>query len=324
MISTKYLVSQIFDVPREWVFEHYLGLTERLSGQSVKIKSVFNIEKAPSMCVYLDDKGIYRFKDFSSGNCGDGLSLVQNMFNLRSRGAASNKIINDYNNFIENNHYEVIKECKIHSRYQVHDFEIRHWNVYDQRFWMDFEINSKTLNNYNVIPLKYYTMRKTDEVGLVFEIKIKINFMYGYFKNDGTLYKIYQPKQLDKKFVKVKDYVQGSEQLVGEKYLIILSSLKDIMAFNKLGIKNIEAIAPDSENSMISEIFIDTIKKKYKKIIVLFDNDEPGFEAAKKYKTRYGLDYINLNMSKDLSDSVKDFGVEAVREKLFPLLKQVL
>jgi hypothetical protein len=29
-------------------------------------------------------------------------------------------------------------------------------------------------------------------------------------------------------------------------------------------------------------------------------------------------------MSKDLSDSVKDFGIEAVREKLFPLLKQAL
>jgi hypothetical protein len=29
-------------------------------------------------------------------------------------------------------------------------------------------------------------------------------------------------------------------------------------------------------------------------------------------------------MSKDLSDSVKDFGVNAVREMLFPLLKQAL
>jgi hypothetical protein len=29
-------------------------------------------------------------------------------------------------------------------------------------------------------------------------------------------------------------------------------------------------------------------------------------------------------MSKDLSDSVRDHGIEAVRDKLFPLLKQAL
>ena len=56
----------------------------------------------------------------------------------------------------------------------------------------------------------------------------------------------------------------------------------------------------------------------------MFDNDEPGLEAAKKYKTRYDLDYINLYMSKDLSDSVRDHGIEAVREQLFPLIKQVI
>lgn len=325
MISTKNIISDIWEVPREWVFEHYLGLTERLSGQSVKIKSVFNIsEKTPSLCVYLDDRGVYRFKDFSSGHCGDGLSLVENLFSLSSRGAASNKIVNDYNTFILNNDYSAIKEYKAQGKYQVHDYEMRHWNVYDQRYWMSFHIGSKILEKYNVVPLQYYTMRKVDEVGLAFDIKIDINFIYGYFKEDGSLYKIYQPKQRDKKFVKVKDYVQGSEQLTGAKYLLILSSLKDIMAFNKLGIKNIEAIAPDSENSLIPESFIKSAKIKYSKLLVMFDNDEPGLEAAKKYKIRYDLDYINLPMSKDLSDSVKDHGVDKVREALFPLLKKAL
>lgn len=325
MISTKNLVSEIFEVPREWVFEHYLGLTERLTGQSVKIKSVFNLsEKTPSLCVYLDDRGVYRFKDFSSGNCGDGLSLVESMFNLLSRGAASNKIVNDYNTFILDNEYSAVKEYKAHGKYQVHDFEMRHWNMFDQRFWMSFQIGSKTLDRYNVVPLQHYTMRKVDDIGLFFDIKIDVNFIYGYFKEDGTLYKIYQPKQRDKKFVKVRDYIQGSEQLVGSKYLLILSSLKDVMAFTRLGIKNIEAVAPDSENSMIPESFIKKAKAKYQKVLIMFDNDEPGLEAAKKYKTRYDLDYINLNMSKDLSDSVRDHGIEAVREQLFPLIKQAL
>jgi len=43
-----------------------------------------------------------------------------------------------------------------------------------------------------------------------------------------------------------------------------------------------------------------------------------------KYKKKYGFEYVNLVMSKDLSDSVRDHGIEAVRDKLFPLLKQAL
>jgi DNA primase len=129
----------------------------------------------------------------------------------------------------------------------------------------------------------------------------------------------------DKKFIKIQNYTQGLDQLsYDKKYLLIVSSLKDLMAFIKLGISNIECIAPDSENTMLGESIMSKLKSKYSKIIVLFDNDEPGIKAAERYKTKYGINNIILDMSKDLSDSVKDHGVETVRDKLFPLLKQVL
>ena len=96
------------------------------------------------------------------------------------------------------------------------------------------------------------------------------------------------------------------------------------MCFKKLGIAGIETIAPDSENSVIPENFMKPLLQKYQKTIVLFDNDDPGRKSAEKYKDKYGFDYVNLDMYKDLSDSVKDHGVEAVRDKLFPLLKQAL
>jgi hypothetical protein len=90
MISTKNLVSQLEDVPKEWVFEYYLNLTEKLTGQSVKIKSVFNSrEKTASMYIYMDNNNTYKYKDFSSGNGGDALNLVQTLFNFPSRGRAS-------------------------------------------------------------------------------------------------------------------------------------------------------------------------------------------------------------------------------------------
>jgi hypothetical protein len=44
----------------------------------------------------------------------------------------------------------------------------------------------------------------------------------------------------------------------------------------------------------------------------------------KKYKERYGLPYIILDMEKDVSDSIKVHGLQDVKEKLFPLLKNAI
>jgi hypothetical protein len=326
MISTKNLICDLTDVPREWAFEHYLKLTEKLTGQDIKMKSVFNIrEKTPSMCIYVDRNNIYRFKDFSSGNGGDAISLVQSLFNLPTRGSASYKIIEDYNQYVLNNGYNPIKSYKQHSKFKVTDYEMRHWNTLDQKYWMGFYIGSRLLSRYNVVPLEYYVMTKTDENDVVSSITIKGNYIYGYFREDGTLYKIYQPKVKESKFIKVRDYIQGTEQLVFDKpYLIIASSLKDLMAYQKLKISNSEAIAPDSENTMIPENIMSNISSKYQKVCVLFDNDEAGIKAAEKYKSRYGFEYVILEMEKDLSDAIKVHGIDKVRENLLPLLKQAL
>jgi hypothetical protein len=326
MISTKNLIYDLADVPREWIFEHYLNLPERLTGQDLKIKSVFNLrERTPSMCIYMDTNNIYKFKDFSSGIGGDSLSLVQNLINLNTRGVASFKVIEDYNQYVLNNGYNPINSYKQQSRYKVTDFEIRHWNTLDQKYWMGYKIGSKLLEKYNVHPLEYYIMQKTDENEILSSITIKGNYIYGYFKEDGTLYKIYQPKVKDSKFIKVRDYIQGSEQLTYDKpYLIITSSLKDLMAYNKLRLVNSEAIAPDSENTMIPENIMSSISSKCKQICLLFDNDEPGIKAAEKYKAKYGFNYVVLPMEKDLSDSIAKHGVDKVRDVLLPLLKEAL
>jgi hypothetical protein len=326
MISTKNLVSQLEDVPKEWVFEYYLNLTEKLTGQSVKIKSVFNSrEKTASMYIYMDNNNTYKYKDFSSGNGGDALNLVQTLFNFPSRGRASFKIIDDYNEYIKTHEPAPVIELKAHSKFRVSDYEIRHWNNLDQNYWTGFGIGSKMLEHYNVAPLDFYVMTKEDNLGMQTSMRISANYIYGYFKEDGTLYKIYQPKVKDSKFIKVRDYIQGSEQLRGDKkFLIVTSSLKDLMAFNKLKINDAECVAPDSENSMIPTNFMVNAIKHYKSVFVLFDNDEPGQKAAQKYQNMFGITTVNLPMEKDLSDSVKVHGIDAVRKALLPILKQAL
>ena len=326
MISTKNLITDLNQIPREWVFEYYLNLKEKLSGQDVKILSIFNArDKVPSMFIYYDVVSkSYKYKDFSSGNQGDSIELVKALFNMPTRGHATYKILNDYQIYIKNNTVAVV-DIFYHDKYKVVDYEMRHWTNFDQTYWMGYKIGSKMLARYNVIPLSFFTMSKLGLDGVEISYSFKKSYVYGYFRDDGSLYKIYMPKNTEKKFIKVENYIQGIDQLKYDcKYLLITSSLKDLMAFNKLGISNIEAIAPDSENTMIGEKAIGELKPHYEKIVVLFDNDEPGIKAAQRYKDKYGFNTILLPMEKDLSDSVKVHGMDKVREVLFPLLKQVL
>ena len=325
MISTKNIVSDLEEVPREWVFEYYLNLKEKLTGQNIKMLSAFNIkDKVPSMFVY-QDSGKYKFKDFSSGFQGDQIELVKCLFNYDARFKAVNRIITDYQEYLKHNAPAHRDPLQFYDKFKVVDFEMRHWNSQDSKFWTSFRISSGILTYYNVAPLEFFTMSKSELDGSITSYKFSRPYVYGYFRNDGELYKIYMPKVPEKKFIKIQNYTQGMDQLkYDSKYLLIVSSLKDLMSFKKLGIGNIECIAPDSENTMIGESTVSVLSKQYNSIIVLFDNDEPGIKAAQRYTDKYGMKSINLDMSKDLSDSVKDHGIEAVRDKLLSLLKEAV
>ena len=68
MFSSSSYLHDINDIPSEWILENYLDLPYKLTGQSVKLKSIFNIaDKDPSMVIYYNSaKKKYVFKDFSS------------------------------------------------------------------------------------------------------------------------------------------------------------------------------------------------------------------------------------------------------------------
>lgn len=327
MISTKNLVSDINEIPRNWVFEYYLNLSEKLTGQDVKMNSVFETkDKIPSMFVYYDvEASCYKYKDFSSGYQGNHIDLVQKLFNYEKVGYAIVRIVNDYNDYLAYHGYKAQPEIKPHGKFKVSDFMMRHWTNLDAKYWTQFHISSKQLERYNVVPLEYYKMTKEEPDGTSKTITIRSNYLYGYFRQDGVLYKIYQPKVEQKKFIKVRDYIQGSEQLTFQtKYLVITSSLKDLLSFNSLGIGNIESVAPDSENTMLPKLKMQEYLERYEKVIVLFDNDKPGKKAMQKYYDIHGTNKVLLELEKDLSDSVKEHGVDLVRETLFPLIKNAL
>jgi len=323
MFNTKNLVLNESDIPSYWVFQYYLNLSEPLTGQDIKITSVFNPnEKTPSFCVYVDTKiKQYKFKDFSTGKNGNKIDLVKMMFDLEY-SAASMKIVKDYNIYVKTNGFEKI-DFKPAAKWVVDFVKPRPWNETDSAYWLSFRIGMSILTEYNVKPIEYYNLIKS-ESDQVKALKIQGNSLYGYFNKAGEVYKIYQPTSSKHKFHKVKSYLQGYDQLkFNQPYLVICSSLKDALCLKGMGY-NIEVIAPDSENTMIKPHVIEHLKKKYKKVITLFDNDEAGKKAINAYANAYKIDGFALTICKDISDAMKEHGLEKVHAHLKPLLKLAL
>lgn len=307
-LSTKIYDTETFPVPNEWIFEKFLNLPEPLTGQSVSIKSIFNSsDSKPSMVLYLNDKNVYKFKCFSTGLFGDGVDIIQFLYKLKTRQEAHQKVYD----FWKSGNHEIVTNTIVKTNYKISSIVVREWNQNDVSYWSKYKIGSKELNHHNIKPLESYKFIVT-KGHYSSELNFGKEYCYGYYNNKNEIYKIYNPTDIKKKFIKIKNYIQGEDQLeYKSNWLLILASMKDLIVFKKLNFP-IECIAPDSENTMISKQKIEYYKTKYKFICVLFDNDPAGENAASKYK-KYDIPSVDFNIEKDVAECVKHHGLKNSR-----------
>jgi len=323
MFNTKNIVAEGQDVPSTWVFQYYLDLPEQLTGQDIKIKSIFNPnERTPSFCIYVDKSIMqYKFKDFSTGRSGNKIDLVKVMFNMDFHGAMT-RMVSDYNKHVRSSEY-VQQKFQPQNKWEIDFIKERQWTTEDRKFWLSFRIGKTMLSEYNVKPIDYYNLVK-EEAGEINKLTIGSKWCYGYFDKNDDVYKMYQPFSKKYKFYKAKSYLQGKDQLqYTEPYLVICSSLKDAMCLKSMGY-NIEVISPDSENTMIKPHIVEHLKKKYKKVITLFDNDDAGRHAVDMYAKTYNIYGFVPTICKDISDAMKEIGFDKLHAMLKPLLKETL
>lgn len=311
-------------VPAHWIFETYLGL-EPLTGQRIRVRSMFNpADKTPSMFIYYNrDAEAYRYKCFSTGKGGSAIDLMMHMWNMTFAQAAE-RIMTDYSLYLKTG-----RRCDTqiveHASWKVADFTTRGWTTLDAQFWSPYNISSRMLERYNVRPLERYVMSKTMEDGVqVQEFVVTGPNIYGYFTKDGILYKIYQPKNRERKFIKICDYLQGEDQLQNHRFLVIASGLKDCMSLQSLPLLKIDVIAPDSENTLIPEEKILEYKEKYHAVVTMMDSDQAGITSMHKYRDLYGLPFVYLPKEKDVSDIIKVHGVQPALHYIIPILDRAV
>jgi 5S rRNA maturation endonuclease (ribonuclease M5) len=142
--------------------------------------------------------------------------------------------------------------------------------------------------------------------------------MYAYKVDDK--FKIYRP--LASKYTKWRTNlnntnIQGYAQLPESgDLLFITKSLKDVMCLYEMGFT---AISPSSETTFIPDNVLESLHKRFKNIIILFDRDEAGVKNARKCSKEYGLDAIFVHKkfkAKDVSDAVKANGFSIVKNWL--------
>jgi 5S rRNA maturation endonuclease (ribonuclease M5) len=193
----------------------------------------------------------------------------------------------------------------------------------DDDYWTQYGIDREVLKHFHVTPIESFWV---NDIKQSF-VYTKDCPMYAYkVYNKFKIYRPYAKRREDKWRNNCGPYdIQGWEQLPENGDIIIITkSLKDVMVLYELGYP---AIAPQSENSTIPTKVVNDLKTRFEEVIILFDNDKPGLEAAEKLSIKQRLKYTYLPLSyallysvKDVSDAVKELGhittIETIKQIL--------
>lgn len=279
--------------------------------------SPFREDVHPSFAIFKSNRdGALLFKDFATNQVGDCFKFVSLLFDLNLNQTLE-KIWSDIidKNLKATKQGLYIKEY-YKNRKTLISIKRKNFTKIDDKFWGKYNIDRDTLKKYNVFPISKFWV---NDIESRFEYSDE-SPMYAYkVFNSFKIYRPYSELKKDKWRSSCGIYdIQGWEQLPDNgDLLVITKSLKDVMV---LSLFNIPSIAPQGENAPIPEKAVYELKKRFKRLVLLYDYDEAGEKGAKDINKQFDIDYVfipkhySLADVKDISDHVKEFGVNETKE----------
>ena len=303
------------------ILSKYLGITQI----PCVIQSPLRSDNRPSFGLYSPDGTHINYIDFGTKDKGTTLTLLSKMWNTDTYNTI--KKINDEIGLISNSR-GIITLNKSNNRVVVRKSvntnlkcKIREWKDYDIKYWESYGISLKWLKLAEVYPISHKIIVK-DNHSYVFKAD-KYAYAYVEHKEGKVTLKIYQPfnkkykwsnkhdKSVISLWTKVPEY--------GDK-LCICSSLKDALCL--WANTDIPSLSIQGEGYSMSKTAIDELKRRYKKIYILLDNDITGLLDGVKLAEETGFTNIILPQfegGKDISDLMKAKGKEAFLKIILPL-----
>lgn len=322
-ITKDFILSKI---NQETIFSYYLRTP--LNSKKL-ICSPFRSDKNPTCSIYKSRSGTLYFHDFATNDHYNCFNIVMKKYNCNYHEAL--KIIaKDFGLISDNIEKKEIKivqdiKTKLDTIIQV---EIKDFTEKELEWWNKYGITKDILKKFNVFSCKNVFLNNN-----LFGSSSSSCPIYGYYggkHNNIELWRIYFPKRKSYRFIGnyPSKKIQGFKQIPKSgKLLVITKSMKDVLCYYSLGIT---AIAPNSETLFISDSILEDLKKRFKYIIVHYDNDRPGkYNLAKIRHSHPELNYFfipNSYEAKDISDFYKKYGrkktLEFIKDNILWLKKQ--
>jgi len=266
-----------------------------------RFSNPYREDKNPSAVLFRSQSGDVLLHDFKDGT-----------FNWRSYLTHYlNYDKEQINNYIKSNNLLIIsknfKEIKAKPKKKI-TYYLKEWCNTDTEYWKQFNISKEICELFKVHPVKYTWID-----GIICHTYTDNSPIYVFIIDSE--FKIYAPFHYLKWLSAVSsENYQGYNQLpwLGD-LLIITKSMKDVMSLYSLGYN---AIAPHSEGQKIVFSFVELLQKRFERIVVLYDNDTAGIKASNQLHKLYKFKQIYMKKSKDISDNIKNYGVEETINEL--------
>lgn len=320
------------EVPEIQILGYYLGI----SNVPCVISSPLRVDRKPSFGLYsLDGKRIY-YKDLSpraakEDSWGDTFYLLSRMWKL-DMGKTLNKI---YDELVV--HKKELSNAVIIGRMTKGkvsyssdvdlQVKIRDWKQHDIEYWEQYGISLKWLKFSNTYPISHIFVTKgTNKYTINAE---KYAYVYVEFKDGVPSLKIYQPFSENFKWTNKHDGsvwdLWAQLPATGEN-LIITKSRKDALCIWENS--GIPSCSLQAESYLPKEHVVGELKKRFKNIYVLYDNDfdkevNVGRIAGARLAEIFGLTQIEIPdnlLIKDSSDLCKRDGRKKVKETIINLI----
>lgn len=302
-ISLEEILSKVNEI---CIASKYFNITEI----PCVISSPLRKDSHPSFGIYTFDGHKVRYTDFATGERGSIFDLLSKLWRI-PYDEVLERVANDFLTYkgtdeislkeTMGNTHIVIKD-KIKSKIEV---KVRDWRKYDLDYWESYGITKDWLNYARVYPISHKIIIKNDKRYTFGADKYAYAFIE--LKEGNVSIKIYQP--FNKNGFKWCTSTDSSvislwtKVPVSGNRICICSSLKDALClWSNTGIP---AIATQGEGYTMSDTAINELKKRYKKIYILFDCDEAGLIDGEKLSKQTGFTNVVLPKfegGKDISD----------------------
>ncbi len=305
-------------VPLSNLWSYYLG-EEIVLGK--RILSPVRVERNPSAVLFKSFNGDILLIDHGLGRTYNIFSFLKERYKLTEE-----EIIKKVDTDFQLGYYtEVLYPTKLSitpiepkEYYKSIKVSRKPWNKVELQYWYDYHFTDGLLEELHINPLRSYVIIDINKEESTQFNKQKDELLF-CFSFGEAMYKIYRPFGSGNLYKWTSNVpsstLMGFDSLpwTGEN-LIITKGMKELGQLRRL---NYPSIALQGENSYPKQNTIDSLKRRFKNIYSLMDNDEAGKTASKSLLNRFGFKplYVpEFEEGKDFAEFSKVNGLEKAKE----------